>query len=87
MFLEIKSSSTSACSDSRNPVICSSMVKKFNRAKASNLYALKTYFLVSFGFAISKALITSFETVASLSVAFSALSRASLKKLKEKDSL
>lgn len=37
MFLEIKSSSTSACSDSRNPVICSSMVKKFNRAKASNL--------------------------------------------------
>lgn len=28
MFLEIKSSSTSACSDSRNPVICSSMVKK-----------------------------------------------------------
>ena len=47
-------------------------------------HALKTYFLVSFGFAISKALITSFETVASLSVAFSALSRASLKKIEGK---
>lgn len=40
---------------------------------------LCTHFLVSLGFTISKALITSFETVASLWVAFSALSRASLK--------
>lgn len=37
-----------------------------------------TYFLVSLGFANSRALITSFETATSLSVAFSALSRASL---------
>jgi len=35
--------------------------------------------LVSLGFTISKALMTSFETVASRCVAFSALSRASLK--------
>jgi len=37
-----------------------------------------TYFLVSFGFASSNAFMTSFETLASLSVAFSALPRASL---------
>ena len=42
------------------------------------LRILITYFLVSLGFANSRALITSFETAASLSVAFSALSRASL---------
>lgn len=47
-----------------------------------NYHYLLTYFLVSFGFATSKALITSFETVASLCVAFSALSRASLKEKK-----
>lgn len=49
-----------------------------------NYHYLLTYFLVSFGFATSKALITSFETVASLCVAFSALSRASLKEKKHK---
>lgn len=51
------------------------------------LRILMTYFLVSLGFANSRALITSFETAASLSVAFSALSRASLLSKQKKSTL
>lgn len=67
-------------------LVAKKTVAQQNKHMQSNailiIITYSTYFLVSFGFATSKALITSFETVASLCVAFSALSRASLKEKK-----